>query len=292
MSIDISIEQKGLFKKTMPLEVILGKELRYGCYADVLRLETDKLGDTEFIAYHPAHIARGFSVIWNPREKERITLRSLTPSTPEELRDLYGAVKRMTDHWKCTLEVDGNPMKPDEFQKGFADMLDFDRRSLREMAQRVVSGESGDLTLFSAFWPLVMGKPEAERFLREPNAYAAWLHEKQSVDAYYGKPSFFRTEEGIVGRYALTEGTRSIFPTKPYVPFGLRDPETSKALQCERYEIFLCSVTRQRGIGSAEYSKVMQSIDPNQLTRYDASHVLIEGLTLEALEQILRAASE
>lgn len=292
MSIDISIVQKGLFKKTMPLAVILGKELRYGCYEDVLCLETGKLGDTEFIAFHPEHIARGFSVIWNPREKERITLRSLTPSTPEELRDLYDAVKRMTDYWKCTLEVDGNSIKPDAFQKSFADMLDFDRRSLKEMAQRVVSEENGDLTLFSAFWPLVMGKPEAERFLIDPNAYTAWLHNMQSVDAYYGKPSFFRTEDGIVGRYALTEGTRSIFPVKPYVPFGLRDPETNEALQCGRYEIFLCSATRQREIGSAEYSKIMQSIDPNKLTRYDANHVLIEGLTLEEMERVIHMAME
>lgn len=292
MSIDISIEQKGLFKKTMPLEVILGKELRYGCYEDILRLETDKLGETEFIAYHPSHIARGFSVVWNPQEKERITLRSLTPSTPEELRDFYDAVKRMTDYWKCTLEVDGSRMKPDEFQKGFAEMLDFDRRALKDIAQRVVSGENGDQTLFSAFWPLVMGKPEAERFLNDPAAYTAWLHDKQSVDAYYAKPSFLRTEDSIVGRYAMTEGTVSIFPVRPYVPFGVCDPETNNALQCDRYAIFLCSITQQKKIGIAEYHKVMQSIDPDKLSRYDANHVLIEGLTLNEMEAVFQKAAE
>ncbi len=292
MSIDISIVQKGLFKKTMPLEVILGKELHYGCYEGILCLETGKLGEKEFIAYHPEHIARGFSVVWNPQEKERITLRALTPSTPEELRDFYDAVKRMTDYWQCTLEVDGNRVQPDEFQKGFANMLDFDRRALKHFAQRVVSKEIGDQTLFSAFWPLVMGKPEAERFVNDPDAYTAWLHEKQSIDAYYANPSFFRTEDGIVGRYALTEGRLSIFPVKPYVPFGIIDPETNKELQCDRYEIFLYSITRQGTVGVAEYSRIMQSIDQNKMSRYDANHVLIEGLTLEEMETVFRKASE
>ncbi len=292
MSIDISIKQKGLFKKTMPLEVILGQELRYGCYEDVLRLEQDKLGENEFIAYHPKHIARGFSVAWTPHEMNQITLRALTPSTPEELRDFYDAIKRMTDYWKCTLEVDGNRMSPNEFQNGFANMLDFDRRALNQSAQSIISGEKSELTLFSAFWPLVMGKPEAERFAKDPNAYAAWLHDKQSIDAYYAKPSFFKTEDGIVGRYALTEGTLSIFPIKPYVPFGVCDPETGKELQCNEYGIFLYSVTRDESLGVAEYNKIMQSINPAKLSRYDANHVLIEELTLKEMNAALQKATE
>ncbi len=292
MSIDISIKQKGLLKKTMPLEVILGQELRYGCYEDVLRLEQDKLGENEFIAYHPKHIARGFSVAWTPHEMNQITLRALTPSTTEELRDFYDAVKRMTDYWKCTLEVDGNRISPYEFQNGFANMLDFDRRALKHFAKSVVSGEIGEQTLFSAFWPLVMGKPEAERFVNDPNAYAAWLHDKQSIDAYYAKPSFFKTEDGIVGRYALTEGTLSIFPIKPYVPFVVCDPETGKELQCNEYGIFLYSVTRDESLGVAEYNKIMQSINPAKLSRYDANHVLIEELTLKEMNAALQKATE
>lgn len=290
MSIDITIHQKGLFKKEMPLEVILGKELHYGDYEDMLRLEVGKLGETEFLAYHPKHIGRGFSVIWNPQEKETITLRLLTPSTPEELRDFYDSIKRITDYWKCSMEMDGNAIRPDEFQKGFADILDFDRRTLKDMSQRIVSGESSELTLFSAFWPLVMGEPEARQFLEDPNAYTVWLHEKQSVDAYYAKPSFYRTEEGVIGRYALTEETLSIFPVKPYVPFGFCDPETNQALQCDRFELFLYSITRQETVGMAEYSRIMQSINQDKLSRYDANHVLIEGLTWEEMEAVFQKA--
>ena len=106
MSIDVILTQKGLFKKPMPLEVILGKELAYG-KMEGFRLIRGQLGETEFLAYHPEHIARGFSVIWSPEEKERIQLRALTPSTEAELRDFYDAVDRMVSYWNGRLEVDG-----------------------------------------------------------------------------------------------------------------------------------------------------------------------------------------
>ena len=57
MSIDVILTQKGLFKKPMPLEVILGKELAYG-KMEGFRLIRGQLGETEFLAYHPEHIAR------------------------------------------------------------------------------------------------------------------------------------------------------------------------------------------------------------------------------------------
>ena len=39
MSIDVVIRQKGLLKKRMPLNVILGNELACGVYDNALRLE-------------------------------------------------------------------------------------------------------------------------------------------------------------------------------------------------------------------------------------------------------------
>lgn len=66
--------------------------------------------------------------------------------------------------------------------------------------------------------------------------------------------------------------------------------ETDKALQCDQY--FLCSITQQKKIGTAEYHKVMQSIEPDKLSRYDANHVLIEGLTLEEMEAVFQKAAE
>ena len=83
MSIDITIRQTGLFKKTMPLEVILGSKLKYGIFDDRDRLVPDTLGEKQFLAYLPDCIGRGISVIWNKNEKSIINLRLNNPCAPE-----------------------------------------------------------------------------------------------------------------------------------------------------------------------------------------------------------------
>ncbi|MCI8348926.1 MAG: DUF4299 domain-containing protein [Firmicutes bacterium] len=287
MSIDIVIRQKGLIKKTMPLEVILGSKLEYGVYDDGLRLEKGKLGETEFAAYSPSSLGRGFSVIWNPKEKEEIVLRALNPTSEGELREFYSSIERMTDYWKCTLEVDGNICDPEEFMQGLDDMVQFNFRVLREMVSKVASGEEKMLTLFSAMWPLTVGKEEAERFLKDIKSFDLWLNEKQSIDAYYAKPNFYRTEDGIIGVYVLTEETLSIFPLQPSVPFGIKDPNTGKALQCDSYRVSLYSITDDKIIGQMDYDKFIENIDSSKFSKFDGDKIIIDGVNLNEMKHML-----
>ena len=71
MSIDVLIKQRLFGNKTMPLEVILGEHLHYGHFVKD-RLNVGELGETEFVAYNPKSIGRGFSAVWNPKEKKAI----------------------------------------------------------------------------------------------------------------------------------------------------------------------------------------------------------------------------
>lgn len=95
-------------------------------------------------------------------------------------------------------------------------------------------------------FPVVLGVPEAEKFRHDVDAFGRWLHEKQSVDAYYAQPQFFRTEVGVVGRYVVTEDCRTIFPLKGQVPLGISDPETGKGLKCDRYEVYFYSISQEK----------------------------------------------
>ncbi|MBO4971931.1 MAG: hypothetical protein J6D45_03885, partial [Clostridia bacterium] len=98
MSIDVLIKQRLFGNKTMPLQVILGEHLHYGNFVKD-QLNVGELGETEFIAYNPKSIGRGFSVVWNPKEKKAIALRLPQPSTTQELKDFYDAIERMVNHW-------------------------------------------------------------------------------------------------------------------------------------------------------------------------------------------------
>lgn len=155
----------------------------------------------------------------------------MTPTNPKEIEDLFGVVKRITEYWKCRLNVDGVGQSSTEFLSRLQEFKDFNEKYTKSMFEKVIRGELEILTLFATMWPLEVGREEAKQFVGNPENFYQWLHDKQSVDAYYATPGFYQTKSGVEGRYAVTETTRSIFPVKPKVPYGTIDPDTGKQLE-------------------------------------------------------------
>ena len=177
MSIEVTIKQKGFFKKSITLDVILGKELAYGWF-DGVRLVKGEFGKNEFIAYHPEHIGRGFSVDCEPYTKDSVYLRLPHPSNPQEIRDFYDTVQRIASYWKCSINVDGVNTSLKKFLSGYEDMVKFNENVITMFCRGVLTEEKGPTTLFSALWPLHLGKEEAEIFLQDAEKFYLWMHEK------------------------------------------------------------------------------------------------------------------
>lgn len=292
MSIDVIIKQKGIFKKDLPIKVILGNNLSYGTF-DGLRLKRGVIDGDEFIVYNSACISRGVSVIYKKSDPNKIILRLLNPTSNEELRDFYQCIGRISDYWKCELEVDGEKKTPSDFQRGFEEICEFNARILHEWSENICSGKSGNFTLFSAFWPLAIGKTEAELFMEKGvDTFRDWMHKKQSIDAYYAKPQFFASDDSVSGKYVITEDTLSIFPLKGHVPFGVVDTRTNKQLVCEDYKMCFCSITKNAIIGEMPYEQFFKCIDDKKIDRYDAEHVIIYPISLAEMEQILALAAK
>lgn len=296
MSIDVVIRQKGLFKKTLPLSVILGDSLACGVYEAGLRLNPGewRSEDGEILVYHPHHKGRGFSVIWTPTQKKGVVLRALHPTCPEELEAFYAAVGRITDYWSCALEVDGNPMTPAEFRGGFIPMLTANSRYLDSFIETAADKEAYDsLTLFSALWPLEFGAREAAEVRNAPEGavarFSEWLHEMQSVDTYYAVAEYFEEEDGIVSRFALTEGCDSLFPVRPEVPFGVTGSDGTP-LEVSRHEVAIFSTTAQSVMATIPYDTFMLSLSPDKVSYYDAKRVRIAPHSLSELEELISKA--
>ena len=287
MSVDLTITQKALFPKTLPLSVILGDKLRYGRYDAAWRLERGKLAEEEFIAYLPDAIGRGFSVTWNAREKRRVELRLLSPTGRAEIREFYAAVGRIMGYWHADLRVDGEKLRCDRWMAGMDDFISFNTRALRDICQKIKDGESRELTLFSALWPLTIGQEEALRFSADPAAFDTWLHEMQSIDAVYVGPRFYQTDAGIVGRYVLCEDCRSIFPLAPSVPFGLTDPGTGKQLVCDDHRVAIFSSAEEKILGELPFDRFLRRLPADKLARYDEHCVLIAPLSHSECKTIL-----
>lgn len=282
MSIDVVIRQKIFGNKTMPLEVILGEHLHYGNFVND-QLDIGELGESEFIAYNPESIGRGFSVVWNPKEKKTIALRLLQPSTTRELRDFYAAVERMVKYWNAKLIIDGNGASLESFMAGFQDMVEFNYKTIRQVSQQVLDGEPDRLTLYSTMLPLAIGKEEATLFLENRDSFSEWLHEKQSMDVYFASPNFYVGDNGIFGSYFFGNNLPAVFPTQPYVPLGTTDPATQKQLECKDWRIMLVIRGEKTPLYQMPYSKFLSIIPDNKKTKYDAGHFLLSEMSEEEI---------
>ena len=294
MSIDVVIRQKGFFKKILPLSVILGDHLVGGTYDQHFRLEEGHVSPGgEMAVYDPAHKARGFTVTWS---RKSATLRALNPTTTHVLEDFYATVARITDYWSCSLEVDGNPMTPAEFQAGLSDMLEANNRYLDLFIREYVDKEPYEaMTLFSAFWPLEFGAKEAAEVKAAPEGaparFSRWLHEMQSVDVYYAVAGYIEEDDGIVSRFAFTEDCDSLFPVKPSVPFGITGAD-GKPPEVSRYEVAIVATSTPSAsvIGTLPYDKFMSALSPDKVSYYDAKRVRIAPHSISELKELISKA--
>ena len=302
MSIDIVIRQKGLFKKTLPLSVILGDGLSCGVYEAGYRLnqedwERENAENGEIAVFAPQHKGRGFTVTWTPTQKKGVALRALHPTCAYELKAFYAAVARITDYWNCSLEVDGNPMTPAEFQAGLPDMLEANNRYLDLFIEKSIDKEQYDsMTLFSALWPLEFGAKEAAEVRDAPEGapvrFARWLHEMQSADTYYAVAGYMEEDDGIVSRFAFTEDCDSLFPVKPSVPFGITGAD-GKPLEVSRYEVAIVATSTPSVsvIGTIPYEAFIAALSPDKVSYYDAKRVRIAPHSLSELKELISKAS-
>lgn len=282
MSFWITIKQKGFSKKMLPLEVILGEKLKYGAFSGDC-LQKDVLGESEFIAYDPEHIGRGFSVAWTPKEKKKIEFRLLIPSTPEELRDVFDAAERVASYWNASIVADDTKMKLPAFREYYNEMVKHNENMLKHFSNEIINGTYETLTLYSALFPLHISREEAEVFANAPESYFRWLHEKQSVDAAYSSPSFFMKENGeICGIFRFVKGKSHIFPVKPTVPFGVTDPRTGKALECNDYGIvFFEKEDDENPEASMSYSEFLARTENFGKQKFTAELFLLPTLSDE-----------
>ena len=283
MSIDVTIRNKLFSNKTMPLDVILGDSLIYGKFVDD-HLIPGELGEGEFIAYCPEAIGRGFSVVWNPREKKRIDLRLPQPSTPQELKLFYSTVERICNYWQGKLIADGNALSLTTFLNGFDDMLCFNSRWLQQLSRQILDGESDSWTLYSAKYPVDMGREEAERFLSDEEYFAQWLHEKQSVDACFSSPVFYNTDSGITGVYFISAGTSYLLPESPAVPFGMMNPATGKPLECGIWRAVIVSEGAQEPEAEMDYADFVNRIPQEMREKFDGKRFITRAFTKQELQ--------
>jgi len=310
MAIEITITQKGGSKKALPFDVIIGEHLRYG-RSDGTLLFKDIIGENDFIAYNPNHIARGFNVKWKEGESHQVRLRLTIPSHDDEIDDFYDTAYRIATYWEnCKIRQDNKVLSLEEdFFLQRSDAKAYSLQTLNDLCTKtkfdknnnMVTGEvagstpirEGEIILHNAMWPIVLGGKEKAMLANSVDSvkFKKFLHEKQSINAYYAKAFYYEhpaTKE-FHAKFAIEEDTTSIFPLKPTVPWWLVDKRTGKLMEVDIWEIALFSTTKDEMLGEMLYDDFIGKLKNTEY--YDQQNVLIKGVSLAEMEEMLEAGT-
>lgn len=283
MSIEITITQKGILKKMLPFGSIRG-DLAFGAF-DGLRLNPGVVGEEDFILYNPQQIGRGIQVFWKGGEKEKVVLRLPMPTTAREIDDYYDTVERIVKDWRnSTIDQDGEIITRKDIPEKRTAMKEHSLWVLRTMCH---DNNGGPLTISCALWQIALAPDkEMAAFADAQNLddFTGYLHTMQSIDAYYAKPNFYKTEAGYFGLYTLVSDTVAIFPLKPYVPFFAVDKDTGERPVVNRWYISLGDATNL-SLGQIPYADFIGHVDIR--TQYDALHVLLDGQPSAKLQALV-----
>lgn len=283
MSINVVVKQKLFGSKTMPLEVILGEELTFGSYSNE-GLEVKKITGSEIVVFDLKNMARGFTVIWNLKEKKQIALSLPLPSTKKEITDFCLAVRRIAEYWNGKIEVDGVKMSLEEFEKGLDFHLKSNEAFIKGFCEEIISGKNNNLSFPAIRFDLTVGLKEAKVFIEEPDEFAEWLHEKQNTVAASPDARFYEDEGEICAYYMVVSGISAILPKEPKVPLGAQNPFTGKALECEHWSVVF-GIGREP-IGKLEFSDFMGRVPKEKIVEFDDDKIQILALTEEEIRKI------
>lgn len=291
MGMEVVISQRLFGKKTMPLEVILDEFLAYGEYVDD-NLIPNQLGETEFVAYLPNFIGRGFSVVWTPTETRKIEMCLPMQSTNDELVAFCCAIERMVQYWGGRLQVNGERVNPEEWLSGIRALQTENHQLIRSLAKKILDGEHDNLVLPCAMWPLAIGREEAEKMHENPMWFGRWLHERQVLDACYCAPRFYSNGKVFLGRFLCMEKVNYIFPTEPAVPWWVKDPQTGEDLTCDLWRVWLALEAESKPLAELDYEEFLRRLPPDRVSRYDACHIFVKHLKEEDIRAMAQAKGE
>lgn len=296
MSIEVVIRNKRLLKK--PLEL---KDLTLGKYAyasfDAYKRNTSEIENGDLVIYDPKKIGRGIGVMgWTPNTKDEIHMVLNTLSTKYDFEMFYDIIRNVMQLWKTTtFEQDGITFSASDINQLCQDQRKGSLDIMASLDEMIKPNDNGYSTIFGAMFPLDISMEDFKRFGSEKDeeGYAQYLHDLQSVDAYYAVPLFYKSkkeENSFFGNYAITSETDTIFPTKPIVLPFFKNPTTGGKLECSFFVVSLYSLKQKKVIARMTFEDFVRLADVKDCPAFDMTHVMLKGLSEEKMAEM--AASD
>lgn len=283
MSREICIKNPRLIKKSLPIESILeGSPYEYGIIDEYDRMtDFGVVGECTTVVDRD-HIGRGVQIL-NPENKKEIQLSLPLPATSYDFRVLYTLAKRVAQLWGANNIID-----LDYDKKVSIDDLDNQIKMDCEDCIRLLADEgryTDTVVLPCALFPISF-KPEALQAFGDADhydAFADYLHEKQSIGAWFAVPHLEQLPEldDIAAWFLLLSEVPCIVPSVPSLRYQDAEGQIHKV---EQYAFRYRSKTK--GTLRVDYAFLLKHIPQDNIQPFDEDHLVISPLSDDILTDL------
>ena len=261
-------------KPVPALKELLPEGLEYGIYGEnyVLK-EAD--GEDSVIVFDPACICRGICL---ETSEDSVTLGLSNVTGASEIRLFYGLVRRICKIFgTAVFKREDAIVSLEQSDKLVEEDLSSAKAGLDIMLAKLNAGEV-NVTIFGALNPITMDASDLRKIGGDPERLGAFLHEKQSANAYYAAPRVFQDPKdgSLVGVYSVPCGTRTVMPYVPAAPFYLQE-------KVDRWIVYIYISDEKYGyVEFSDFAAGAADLGP-----YDAAHYILE-ISEAAAEKLIQ----
>ena len=221
MSISVEINlPKGAEVK--PVELI-PEGLEFGEYGENYILREAAADSSSIIVYDPNKIGRGIMI---DKDNDKLTLEMAAVTGPEEIKLYYSIIRNICERFGIAVfSLNDQLASPKEIENYIKHDIENAEAGLIIFTTKLEHGEEKYLTVFGAMNPIAVGLKDLRSIGADAEKFGDFIHEKQSVNAYYAGPQLYSNPEdgSLLGIYPFQADTYSIMPYEPIKPFYLEE---------------------------------------------------------------------
>lgn len=258
MSITVRIRQNSLFRKKPNFDDIIELTgLSYGVCDENFRLMPNKTAGHTLI-YDKNRLARGIDL---SQDGADIVLMLNLPTSPSEIEKFYEVTEKICKKLKAKYYIrEEEKVSLNDTDK----FIECDKRGsavgLQSIQKSIAENETEKFEMFGVYNPISIGIKEITQIGNSIDNLEEYLHRLQSADVYYAAPRVYRTEDKLIGIYAIAPGVPSIVPTTPYIVLN----------QIKGIEEWYVMLSEGKTV---KYEDFIRNINPKEY--YDADHVIV-----------------
>lgn len=183
------------------------------------------------------------------------------PTAASEIKKFYEVTEKICNKLKTKTYIrEGERVSLSDNYK----FIECDKRGstagLQSIKSDITENKYKKFEIFGICNPISIGIKEITQIGDSTDNLEKYLHEIQEADVYYAAPRVYRTEDRLIGIYAISPGVPSVVPTAPYIVLN-------RIKGIEDWYVMLSD-----GI-TVKYEDFINNI--NSKKYYDADHVII-----------------